>query len=456
MLKFLSRLMVMLLIAAGFAGVQAQDVSSLESGLRALREGRYPEALEAFDRQKQLAPDDARPYFFSGLVLFRTGQQLQALQEMEKAVGLNPANGRYRVLYADLLFKSGFKFKALDALEPLKQKVETEKLSPEEIWIVQDIFFQLGRFEDAGNALSIYEGKAEAGDALYFRKAQLAMGMNRLDEALEAFQNALGKTDRKAEAFYGIGLIHYQTGDMESAADALAKAVELKPGHPEFAHLYASALLALRRPSEALEQLAQVENRAEEFPKIYDAMARSYRQLRDFQKAREYSEKFIQRDSAEKSQQGIQQKVHNLLQEGQKLLKEGDQAGAEARFRAVIDLDPDHYLGNNYLAGMYLLQRRFDQAYHHLKRMLKKNPDAFETNFLTAHYYYDLRRYREALRFGLKAKSIQPGYAELRNLLGNVYFALGENAKARQEYEAAMKLDPEKEAYRLNFESIPE
>jgi len=33
---------------------------------------------------------------------------------------------------------------------------------------------------------------------------------------------------------------------------------------------------------------------------------------------------------------------------------------------------------------------------------------------------------------------------------------LGENAKARQEYEAAMKLDPEKEAYRLNFESIPE
>ena len=91
------------------------------------------------------------------------------------------------------------------------------------------------------------------------------------------------------------------------------------------------------------------------------------------------------------------------------MIKEGKRLEAMKRFQEVLQSDPDNYLANNYLAGMYLLQRQWDQAYSHLSRMLEKNPDAFETNFLTANFYYYRRQYKEALRFGQKAFSIQPG-----------------------------------------------
>jgi tetratricopeptide (TPR) repeat protein len=455
MLKFFGLRKYVLFAALAVPFPPVQEFADLEAGLLAMREGRLPEALAALDRQKQLTPEDPRSYFFSSLILYQTNQPLQAMNQMEKAVELEPSNGKYRLLFADMLFKNGFKFRALEALEPFKEISRVRELLTEEIWVMQEIFFQLGQYEDALTALKVLEERELDNDSYYFRKAQLEMGRNNLDAALDSFQMALDKTERKAEAFYGIGLIQYQQGKMVEAAESLSKAVEAKPGHAEFVHLYASILLAQQKPEEALKTLSTVEDQAEKFPKIWDAIARSYRQLRDFENARIYSEKFIQGDSAEKEVQGTQQRVHNLLQEGQQLIKEGKRPEAMKRFQEVLQSDPDNYLANNYLAGMYLLQRQWDQAYFHLSRMLEKNPDAFETNFLTANFYYYRRQYKEALSYAQKAFSIQPGFAELRNLLGNVHYALGNREKAKLEYEAAMKLDPEREEYRLNFESIP-
>jgi Tfp pilus assembly protein PilF len=58
------------------------------------------------------------------------------------------------------------------------------------------------------------------------------------------------------------------------------------------------------------------------------------------------------------------------------------------------------------------------------------------------------------LEFAAKAKALQPSYPDLRNLLGNIYYALGELEKAKEEYSSAMNLAPGRSEFRLNFESV--
>ena len=82
------------------------------------------------------------------------------------------------------------------------------------------------------------------------------------------------------------------------------------------------------------------------------------------------------------------------------------------------------------------------------------DPETSEGNFLEAFYWYGESNYLEALKFAEKSKMLRPGDAELRNLLGNIYFGLGRNAEALKEYEAAMKLAPDRDVFKANYQSL--
>ncbi len=87
------------------------------------------------------------------------------------------------------------------------------------------------------------------------------MGQNRTELAAQTFQKALDIDPAYGPARQNLGLLHYRSGEMGRAAEALAEVVRNAPQNAEASLMYAVALLKLSRWAEAagvLEEAARV------------------------------------------------------------------------------------------------------------------------------------------------------------------------------------------------------
>jgi tetratricopeptide (TPR) repeat protein len=433
--------------------VVGQRDSALRLGMDSLRAGRFEEALSHFDRAKQISPEDARPYFYTGLVLFRSGQTFQAMAELGRAVELEPANPRYSMVCAEVLLRNGRRFEALSRLEALEPHLNLSALEHEQVWFLADLWYRVEKPDKALPVLRLYRDRVPADERIPFREGQLYLSLHDLDGALAAFEAALETTTRRAEANYGVGMIRFRRGELEDARRFLEAAVEAEPTNPEYVHLLATVLLGLGAPEEALRRLRLVEESGDRFPLILDAMARAYGQLRETEAAREYRRRFIELDSLERSEREADQKVHGLLREGQRLSRAGRLAEARDRFEEAAGIDPESFLAHSYLAGIHIARAEWRLAEERLAILEALDAEAFETSYLKAQYFHQRGELEAARDWGEKAKERQPGFADLRNLLGNVYYALGKFERALEEYEAALALEPDRAEFRINFET---
>jgi Flp pilus assembly protein TadD len=94
------------------------------------------------------------------------------------------------------------------------------------------------------------------------------------------------------------------------------------------------------------------------------------------------------------------------------------------------------------------------EAYSHLQRLQKIDPESAIGNTLMARYWFKQKKYEEARNYAEKVKLIRPANSELRSLLGNIYLDLGQKEKAREEYEAAVRLAPDRVDFRAQLEKV--
>src|SRR5262247_3178650 len=81
---------------------QSQPNEDLDKGRKLLAEGRFTEALAAFNRYKQASPADARAYFHAGMALAEAGRLTAAALELGEAVRLDPRHREYLILQASV------------------------------------------------------------------------------------------------------------------------------------------------------------------------------------------------------------------------------------------------------------------------------------------------------------------------------------------------------------------
>ena len=81
------------------------------------------------------------------------------------------------------------------------------------------------------------------------------MEQGRLDEAIEAFKDAIENSGRMFEGYVNLGYIYFKQGDLEMVVDANQKAVQIEP---RYARGYANlgfAFLQMMKTEEAIEAL---------------------------------------------------------------------------------------------------------------------------------------------------------------------------------------------------------
>ena len=238
---------------------------------------------------------------------------------------------------------------------------------------------------------------------------------------------------------------------MEAARKPLVEAVRLDAENPQYLHKLGQVSIALDQPDEAIRALDRAIAHAAELPKIYYALGQAWQRKGEREKAAAFMLKFKQAREAQEKREGQESEVSQLIAKGERMLDEGNSKAAQSFFEQAAQEDPANWTAHAYLAEAALDAGDAPRAHPHLVRMEEIDPDSVVGQYLVARRWFLSKEFKKARAYAEKVKLVRPGHAELRNLLGQIYLGLGRREDALREFEAAVRLAPQRAEFRENL-----
>jgi Flp pilus assembly protein TadD len=441
-------LLVCLLGAGSVRGAGQSHTELLEAqlaeGTKLLGQGQLLESVSILNNAKQSAPEDARPYFYCGMALAQAGRMRDAASELGEAVHLAPGQLHYRVFQAHVLEQLKQTTAAQEALAAFKRAETLEHLDPAWLRLLADVYYRLQMTDEALAVLDLW-AKHDPSDArIDLYRGQVYVVKAQPDMALSSFRRSLEKSTDNPQAYFEMGSILYEKNQLLPAKEALLSAVRIDGKNPEYLAKLASVYLALRDADAAIECLKTVDAGGSMPASFYYILARAYRSKGDAARSTGYMENFQKATSAEKEREERKTEAERPIAQAQRQLEQGNTQAARVLFEKALEADPNQWEPHAYLAEMLLDSGDGQPAYPHLQKLEQMDADSATGNFLMARYWFKQKNYNQARFYAEKVKLSRPANSELRDLLGRIYAELGEKGKARQEYEEAVHLAPER------------
>lgn len=180
---------------------------------------RVAEAVGAYLRALAINADDFNANLNLATAYLQQQQARQALPYAEKAVALNPEDGPARVNLGAVYATLGDHERAIRAYQAAAELMD---LSPPLLLNLANSLGQTGRYREMVNTLGQLlrvEPSAEAYERLGFAYFRL----NRIEDALAAFRNAVALNDRHYPALNGLGVCLLNRFLMSDREDAEAR-----------------------------------------------------------------------------------------------------------------------------------------------------------------------------------------------------------------------------------------
>lgn len=268
------------------------------------QQGRFQEAMEPLKRASELDPRLEAPHAQLAFCFFQMGDFASARREFQTALKLNPGDGIAKLFLARSLLELQDVKGALKLLDQLQQE------DPKNV----EVLFTLG-WAYAGLAVSTLVAIQQVDPNSYLTEVLLgkyAEVKQVYPEAVEHYKRAIAKSPNQPELYYLYAHALYASGDFQQAlqeyrrvlglnpydyrasweaarivllenpeeAFRLAnRALELKPDIAEALTIRGRALLALRKPSEAIEDFKKATALDPKSAANHFQLARAYGQL---------------------------------------------------------------------------------------------------------------------------------------------------------------------------------
>jgi tetratricopeptide (TPR) repeat protein len=441
-------------IAVCFGSVQTQNTqqtaNQLDEGTKLLSDGRFMEAVATFNRVKQAAPQDSRPYFYAGIALTEAGRLSAAALELNEAVRLDPRRLEYRVFQANVFARLKQKPDALSALAIFEKEGLTKQLDTAWLWLLNDVYQRLELFDQAVKIIDLLAGRVPNDSRVDLERGKIFAARREFDLALESFKKSIAKSPDNTIAVYELGRLLYQRGEMAESKKALLDAVKRDANNTLYLYRLGIVCLALNQFDEAIAYLQRAAADSTLHEALY-VLANAYQRKGESAKAAEYRKRFREKDAAQRKREDSRYEVSKLIIQGELDLDQGRHAEAQSSFEQAIRIDPEDWTAHAYLAEMLIDAGDYPRAFKHLAKLDAIDPDSAVGNYLMARYWFHCKEFEKARVYAEKVKLVRPAHAELRNLLGKIYLGLGDRDKALQEFQAAVELAPGRNDYRENL-----
>ncbi len=290
----------------------------------------------------------------------------------------------------------------------------------------------------------------------------------RLADAARIYEGLLRDQPGNFEALHALGIVRYQTGQIEEAErligeaisiksdahdahynracllqklsrpeDALAafdRAVSLKPDYVEALVNRASVLTALKRHEDALASLDQVLALRPSIAEVWNNQAGALTALNRPEDA------LASYDRAVELKPGYAEAWKNR---GVLLVALGRAQDALESFAKAIGLDPSNSQALRGRADILLLLKRNEEAAASYQKYLAQKPDDADGWTHLGIALIEMNRHGEALASFDKAVALDPVNADAWNHRGHVHFGLKRFDDAAHDYERALSIAPE-------------
>ncbi|MEM7052099.1 MAG: tetratricopeptide repeat protein [Acidobacteriota bacterium] len=341
---------------------------------------------------------------------------------------------------ADDLWLRFLRSQALIGLERTEEAqaeiAELRREEPDNLELVRtaaDLFEREGRIDEAVAVLEEAIAGMQEERALVrarFLLAGLLARAGRVDDARQAFGPALGAEDREVRrsAYLILADLLAQEGRGEDALEVLAS------GTADLPELQAKTLdLLIREGSEgkARRLVQRLAKAGESAISVVAAQAAQAHQRYD------WSLDLLESVLAKRPDHR-----QALFSAGAAYERTNQQEKAEASFRRLLALEPDHAHALNYLGYMWAENGvNLEEALDLVQRAVALDPEngAFMDSLGWAHYR--LGQYVQARQYLERAAGMVPDDGTVAAHLGDVYRALGENQRAAELYRRALDLD---------------
>ena len=267
--------------------------------------------------------------------------------------------------------------------------------------------------------------------------AQKALGLlqaGRVSEAEAICRQIVASHPAYFHALHLLGIIALQRQDHSQAAEWLSAALAVSSSHPQAHSNLAIALLALRRPDEAL---ACCQRALELNPDFAEALSNQGDALYALNRLHEalasYDRAIVLAPTLCAAHFG----------RGNALLKIRRPEDALAAFDAALHLSPEHASALNGRGCALQALKRLPEAIRCFESALRLYPKAAEALFNESNAWLELGSYEEAIGRSEQALALNPRYAAALNTKANALWRLNRFGDAAQAYAQLRRMDPE-------------
>ncbi len=232
----------------------------------------------------------------------------------------------------------------------------------------------------------------------------------RLHEAGRIYQSVLARNPNEPDALHLLGLVAYQLGQHQPAAQLISRAIGIKPS-----------------------------------PLYYANLAEVWRALGQLDKAVECCR------TALALSPGYPEAANHL---GLALMQQGKLAQAIEQFRAALLVRPNFAIVHSNLANALQAQGQLESAIKHYRKAIAYDPNLASAHDNLGQLLYERQEFPEALEHCQKAVELRPGFAAAHFNLANVLSMMGNLDEARRHYVEALRLNPSSAATHSNLGNV--
>ena len=315
--------------------------------------------------------------------------------------------------------------------------------------------------------------------------AAIHMELGQLDDAIAGFERALQSKADYVPAIHGLSAALAGQAKWEPALTWTETGLAIKPDHAGMLRVRAESLAALNRNEEAtatiqlflrlepdsdlshaaasriLKRIGQTAEAADfarralgispADPNLHNSLAQLNLKERRYDDAdRHFKHATEIYESRRDGQKGSKQiEIRSLLGQAAVNLRRRNFQSAEAQYRRILEIEPDHQLAPSLLAGSIGVQYRFGEALPMAEAAVQKAPKLLIPRLIFASLLEEMERNDEAIVQAQEALALHPDSEESHRILGWVYLDLEDYRAAFEEAEKALANRPTPETQRL-------
>ena len=267
------------------------------------------------------------------------------------------------------------------------------------------LLFTYGDKQKADSALADLSTSVEYDPIIYYYRGRIAQLDENYSRAESMYVQAIAINDTLTEAWIYLAFTRHLLDDFEQTLATFDSALVKCPGDSLDLFYYKGMSFSREEKfAEAVEYYLKILKAEPENIGVIFNLGAAYERIKDFDKS-------------------------------------------EEMFLGLLDIRPDHAMTLNYLGYMYAdMGINLNQAEKMIKKALEFAPDNSAYLDSYAWVMYKKEKYKDALKYQLKALEGDSKDALLFEHMGDIYFALKKITEAKYHWNKALELDPENES----------